>query len=604
VELLERDRALAALAEAHEAAARGNGRVVVVSGEPGIGKTAVVTRLAGELGAGARVLWGACDDLSIPSPLGPFRDMAGEASPALEGALATGASPHEIQALLIAELCEPPAPTLLVLEDVHWADDATLDVITLLARRVGGLSALLVLTFRGGEVPPGHPLHAALGAGQAGASAFVELAPLSPRAVASLAGDDADELYALTGGNPFYVTELLAARPATGLPSSVAHAVEGRAAHLDHAAMRLVELVSVVPNRIGTGVLDVVMPDWAAAAEQPERRGLLEVHPGHVRFRHELARHAIRSSVPGARRRGLHAEILRALQAGHADPADIVHHAEAAGNQDAVAHYALVAARRAAALDSNREAYSHFARAADFVARLPRADQAVLAEELAQAAYAVNRLDEAFPAIERSIAIYREVGDEPAVGRCTRILSRFHWYAGDGDAARRSARAAVAILERDGESSELARAYSGLSQLAMLAEHGEEAIAWGERALALATRLGDERTRAHALVNVGSARNQDDPDATDALLEAHAVAVPPGTATKRRARWSTSATPSCAGSNPSRHSAMPAWRWPTRASTKCTRWPRTRRRWSRGCASGPATGRRPNAALGPSSGAG
>ena len=330
VELLERDRALAALTEAHAGAARGSGRAVLVSGEPGIGKTALVTRFTRDLGADARVLWGACDDLSIPRPLGPFFDLAGDVAPALASALAAGAAPHEIQSLLIAELGEP---TVLVLEDLHWADDATLDVITVLGRRIAALPALLVLTFRGGEAPPGHPLHAALGA-VAGTSAFVELAPLSASAVASLAGDDGRELHALTGGNPFYVTELLAAPPGAELPPSVGNAVLGRAARLDDPARRLVELVSVVPHRVSTGLLDAVMPEWAAAAEQPERRQLLEVGPGHVGFRHELARHAVRASVPSSRRRQLHAEILAVLLAGGGDPAEIVHHAEAAGDSD------------------------------------------------------------------------------------------------------------------------------------------------------------------------------------------------------------------------------------------------------------------------------
>ena len=156
------------------------------------------------------MLLGTCDDLSIPRPLGPIRDLVGTVSPALEEALAAGAAPHDIQTLLIAELELPPRPTVLVLEDVHWADDATFDSITVLGRRIGSLPALLVLTFRGGEAPPGHPLHAAVGAIRADDSVILELAPLSESAVASLAGDDADEVYAATGGNPFYVTELLA----------------------------------------------------------------------------------------------------------------------------------------------------------------------------------------------------------------------------------------------------------------------------------------------------------------------------------------------------------------------------------------------------------
>jgi predicted ATPase/DNA-binding CsgD family transcriptional regulator len=524
VELLERDRALADLAEARAAAARGEGRVVLVTGEPGIGKTSLVSRFVRDLGDGARVLWGACDDLSIPRPLGPFRDLAGDVSADLERALATGAAAHEVHALLLAGLAMPPSPTVLVLEDVHWADDATLDAVAVLGRRIGRLPALLVLTFRGGEAPPGHPVHAVLGAIPPGTSSFVELAPLSPGAVTSLAGKDAEHVYALTGGNPFYVAELLRARPGADLPPSVANAVLGRAARLDDAARRLVELVSVVPNRVATSLLDRVMPGWAAAAEEPERRRLLDVDPRHVRFRHELARNAIRSSVPIARRRALHAEIMRALLALDADPADIVHHAEAAGDEDVVAEHALVAGRRAAAVGSNREAYSHLRRAADFAGRHPVAGQAALFEELALAAYTVGRLDDAFAAMQDAIARFRTVGDEAAIGRCTRILSRFHWFAGDGDAARKAASDAIGILEPLGESVELARAYSGRSQLAMLAEDAGPALEWGDRALELATRLGDERTRAHALVNIGGARIQADPDDTAALRDAHAIA--------------------------------------------------------------------------------
>jgi DNA-binding CsgD family transcriptional regulator len=524
VELLERDGALAVLAEALEAAARGAGRVVFVTGEPGIGKTSLVTQFARDASAAARTLFGTCDDLSIPRPLGPVRDLVGSVSPQLEEALSGDVAPHEIQTLLVAELALPPHPTVLVLEDVHWADEATLDSITVLGRRIGSLPALLVLTFRAGEAPPGSSLRAALGATRADDSVFLELEPLSERAVASLAGDAAVAVYAATGGNPFYVTELLASRPAAELPPSVANAVLGRAARLDETARHLVELVSVVPSRVRTSLLDAVMPDWASAAEEPERRQLLEVDAAHVHFRHELARNAIRSSVPLARRRRLHAEILEALLAANADPAEIVHHAEAAGAMDAVADYALVAARRAAALESNREAFSHYRRATDFADRLAPSEQAILFEELTTAAYLVGRLEDAFRAIERAIQIHGELADAVALGRCTRVLSRLHWFAGEGASARARALEAIAILEPLGESVELARAYSGLSQLAMLAEDDGAAIVWGERALELADRLGDDGTRAHALVNIRTSRMLTNPDEMAGLYEAHVIA--------------------------------------------------------------------------------
>jgi DNA-binding CsgD family transcriptional regulator/tetratricopeptide (TPR) repeat protein len=524
VELLERDQALTTLAAAHASAGRGAGRVVVVTGEPGIGKTSLVTRFLGDLEDGARVLSGTCDDLSIPRPLGAIRDLVGSVSVPLERALAEGAAAHEVQSLLIDELELPPRPTVLVLEDVHWADDATLDSITVLGRRIASLPAVLIVTFRAGELPPSHPLHVVIGAIRPEDSVFLELAPLSESAVSSLAGGDAGDVHAVTGGNPFYVTELLATRTTDELPPSVAKAVLGRAARLDDPSRRLVELASVVPSRVPISLLDAVMPDWAAAAEEPERRQLVEVDAQHVRFRHELARNAIRSSIPIAARRRLHDQILKALLAEGAEPADIVHHAEAAGAEEVVSEYALVAARRAATLGSNREAFSHYRRAAQFVDRLSPPERASLLEELATAAYTVGRLEGAFVGIERAIDVYRALGDEEAVGRCLRALSRYHWVAGDGYAAHRAALEAIAILEPLGPSVELARAYGVVSQLTMLAEDVEPALAWGNRALELAESLGDERTRAFALVNMGTARINADPSAFAELLEAHAVA--------------------------------------------------------------------------------
>lgn len=136
------------------------------------------------------------------------------------------------------------------------------------------------------------------------------------------------------------------------------------------------------------------------------------------------------------------------LLASGADPADIVHHAEAAGREDVVADHALVAARRAAALESNREAYSHYRRASDFADRLPARERAVILEELAGVAYVNGRLDDAFPALELAVSAFREVGDEEAVGRCARLESRLHWYAGDGALACAKAHEAVGRVTR------------------------------------------------------------------------------------------------------------------------------------------------------------
>ena len=293
------------------------------------------------------MLVGTCDDLSVHGRSGRFTTSP-EACPRSWSRRSPRTPPHEIHRLLLEELALPPRPTVLLLEDMHWADEATLDVITLLVRRIASLPVLLLLTCRDGEAPPGHPVYTVLAA----TSAVLELQPLSAAAVASLSGEGADDVYATTGSNPFYVTELLASRSADELPRSITNAVRGRvlAALRRGAAARRARLGRAQSRHhvLRRG------PAWPALAEEPERRALLAVDPRYVRFRHELARNAVRSSIPIAARRRLHAEILAALLSVDADPADIVHHAEAAGAENVVAEYALVAARRAAALDSNR----------------------------------------------------------------------------------------------------------------------------------------------------------------------------------------------------------------------------------------------------------
>jgi DNA-binding CsgD family transcriptional regulator/tetratricopeptide (TPR) repeat protein len=522
VGLLERAEPVALLDRACREAVESRGRVVLVTGEPGIGKTALVSAFTGGL-TSARVAVGWCDDLSTPRPFGPLRDLGRALPGTFATALAAGASIATVQDRLLDELASPAGPTVVVLEDLHWADDATIDVVRAVGRRIGGLPAVLVLTYRDGELPPDHPLRTAVAGFSPGVVDRVPLRPLSLAAVQTLVGDGAREVHARTGGNPFYVTELRAGRPAV-LPRSVRDAVSGRLAALPAAARRLVELVSVVPARLDTAVLDTILPGWAAAAEVPERRELLQVGARTVRFRHELARTAVEAGLPAATRRRLHADVLAGLLRHDAEPADVVHHAEAAGDLDVLARWALPAARQAAALGSYRQAYAHYRRAARLATRLPEAERPGLFEELGSVAYLVGRTAEALVAVDAAVEAYRAAGDAAAQGRCRLVRSRLRWYAGDGTASRAEARAAFEVLQPLGESSDLARACSAVSQLAMLADDVEEALSWGRRAEEMARRLGDDAVRAHALINVGTVESHRDPDATATLEEAHRVA--------------------------------------------------------------------------------
>src|SRR5918996_5005721 len=210
--LLERDDALASLGEAFADALAASGRVALVAGEAGIGKTSLVRQFADAHAGSARVLWGACEALFTPRPLGPVRDIAHDVGGPLLEQLSGGADRVTLLSTLLDELRS--APSLVVFEDVHWADEATLDVLKYIGRRIDRTRCLLVLTFRDDELRAQHPLRLVLGDLPSRLTLRVVLPLLSEAAVAELARRaerPVAGLHAVTGGNPFFVTEVLAA---------------------------------------------------------------------------------------------------------------------------------------------------------------------------------------------------------------------------------------------------------------------------------------------------------------------------------------------------------------------------------------------------------
>jgi predicted ATPase len=245
--LVERDAQLGRLAAALEDARQGRGSTVLVSGEAGIGKTSLLQEFAEGAWPTARVLVGACEDLLTPRPLGPFRDMARDT-----GGLAglAGDDRDAFLDALLAEMAFTQRPAVVIVEDAHWADAASLDIIRYLARRIERLSALLVVSYRDEELRDDHPF-ARMVAALAGPSVLrIELEGLSDEAVTELAvaaGLDPGPVVAAVGGNPFYLTEVLAA-PAAAVPPSVRHAVQARFASLPASCRSSLERLAVVPS--------------------------------------------------------------------------------------------------------------------------------------------------------------------------------------------------------------------------------------------------------------------------------------------------------------------------------------------------------------------
>jgi DNA-binding CsgD family transcriptional regulator/tetratricopeptide (TPR) repeat protein len=506
-ELLERSRELGALANALAGATdERRGRLVLVSGEAGVGKTALLSRFCAEA-RGVRVLWGACDALFTPRPLGPLLDIVRDTGGELDELVHAGALPHDVTSAVLRELTGT-TPTILVFEDVHLGDGATLDVLRLLGRRVQSVQAVVLASYRDTELGRFHPLRQVLGElASDGASERVRLQPLSLEAVARLAephGVDPEELYTKSGGNPFFVTEALAAGDRHAIPSTVRDAVLGRAARLSPQSRVVLEAVAVTPPRTDIVLLEALTGRRLDGLEECVAAGMLVSAEDTISFRHELARLAIEEGIAPERKLELHRAALAALDTpGTNDLARLAHHAEAARDGDAVLRFAPAAAARAAALAAHSEAAAQYGRALRFAGELPLPDRARLLRARWFECYLTAQDDDAIAAIDEALECYRELGDPIQEGDALRCRALVLANVGRVPEAVEAARKAVRLLERRPPGRELALAYASLAGLSVLSEDTEELGLWAPKALELSERIPDAEATVIGLATVG-----------------------------------------------------------------------------------------------------
>ncbi len=520
MELIERGYALQRLLDAVALAGRGAGRTALVCGEAGIGKTSLVRHLAAGHDAG-RVLWGGCEALFSPRPLGPVHDMADEFGPGTRAMLGLEGHRAALFTALLADLADAAGTTLLVIEDVHWADAATLDLIKFFARRLHRVRALMVLTYRDDELGEQHPLRLVFGDLPADAVVRVPLLPLSEDAVVDLAlqsGRASDGLFAVTGGNPFFVTEAL---QVDGVPATVRDAVLARAARQTPAVRQLLDLVAIAPGRIEVGMVEAILAPTREEIAAALASGLLTADSDVYAYRHELARIAMEQAMPAPLARSLHARLLSRMEQGDNDMAmaRLVHHAAGAADSAAVLKYAPRAAAEAISHGAHCDAAALYAKALAHTAGLPAQSRADLLERHAYQCYLTGKMEQAIASRLSALAIWRERGDRRREGHTLRWLSRLHWFVSRNREAEAYADQAVQLLEELPADSELAWALSNRAQLHMLAGHTEQAVAWGMRAIDLATVEGDEEVLVHALNNVGTARYSEGHAEGRAMLE-------------------------------------------------------------------------------------
>lgn len=483
--LLERQAQLTALEEYASDARACRGRLAFVAGEAGIGKTTLVEAFA-RTTRDLRVAHGACDGLFTPRPLGPLYDVAAElGGPLLQACQADRPREH-LFALLLEEL--RTRPTMLVFEDVHWADEATLDLLRYLGRRLKDLPVLVVTTYRDDGLSARDPLRVVLGElGTQRSTRRIDLAPLSRSAVDALAGTVAasgTELHRLTGGNPFLVSEVLRGGLG-GIPPSARDAVLARVAQLQESATRVAEAAALLGGRVDLGLLAAVAGAAERDLDELVDSGLLVSEPSGLRFRHELTRMTIAREIPAHRAAGVHAAALAALVPRGGDDARLAYHAEGAADAQAVQWYAPRAAERSAAMGAHREAVAQLERALRFTDGLSTKELAELWTRLSVEAGLVDRWDHAATAIDQAVSLWREVGDPLRIGDALRVRAVAEWRLCRPQAPG-SAREAVAVLEPLGRTPELAAA---VSRVAVFQEDLASVLEVSSRAEHLAREL-------------------------------------------------------------------------------------------------------------------
>ena len=480
----------------------------MLSGEAGIGKTALVRAFCQEHSHHAKVYTGICDALFTPRPLAPLYDIIWQIweddwkkeSPEDRTTLFTD---------FLHRFDQQPGPSLLVFEDIHWADEATIDFIKFLARRINRLRCLFILTWRDEEIHALHPLKQLLGQLPPHSFTRIQLPPLSRNAVESLAktrGYRGEDVYGISGGNPFYVNEILASY-SPGIPDNIKDSILSVFNRLDNNTRRVCELLSVLPTGLETDYLGELEPQYATDLAGCIETKIILLKDNRLFFKHELYRRTIEYALSPFIRIKLHRAILTTLRdrfETNGETERIIHHAKNANDHPTVVHYAPIAARQAATLGAHIEAARLYHSAIEYYQGKDPDILVGLYEPLAYECYLTNRMKEAIIYQQKVVRIWEEKGDPEKMGNSLWFLSRLWWFDGNRRHAERYAREAIDTLADRPSSRPKAMAFSNMSQLKMLSDQTVESIHWGEKAIRIANELTDEEILSHAYNNVGT----------------------------------------------------------------------------------------------------
>ncbi|HEX5013455.1 MAG TPA: AAA family ATPase [Candidatus Limnocylindrales bacterium] len=558
-----RRRELDAIVASLAAAGAGHGALLLIAGEAGVGKTRLIEEaLEAARAAGAAAAVGRCVELGASGlPFAPIRmalrDLLGAA--AVDGvtartaaldALVPRAGPPAADADRIGlgpdtsqtrafEACLDALrdlgrlqPVLIAIEDIHWADPSTLDLLGYLAHGLSDAPIVLIASFRSDELHRRHPLQPFLGELQrVRTTERIELARFSQDEVAQQIGAILGEpptagllerVFKRSDGNAFYAEEVVAAEQSgSGLPPAMRDVLLARVASLGDAARELLRVVAAGGIRVSTAVVARVAGSPREALDEPLREAVdrhlivpVEVDGDEfVAFRHALVQEAIYAELlPGERTR-LHARYGAALDAAsgssEASSPERAYHWFAAHDLPRALAASVAAGRYAAASHAYGDAHGHYERALEVWDQVPDATERTGLDRIALLEFAAKAASENDPA--RATALMLEAVRSSNEADRTRLAllkerhGRYAWLAGDGLTSIEACREAVRLLPEDAPVAAQARVLASLGQILMVTLQVGEAKAICERAIAAAQAAGDAEVEAHATCSLGVA---------------------------------------------------------------------------------------------------
>jgi DNA-binding CsgD family transcriptional regulator len=505
-ELIERAEFLNSLHMKFESVAEGEGHCVLLSGEAGIGKTSLIKVFCQEKKNVGKIYHGTCDALFTPRPLAPIYDII------LQIRGDNNFDPTNSSALfsqLFHEIKNQHRTTLVVIEDIHWADEATLDFIKFFARRISRLHCLFILTYRDNEILDNHPLRNVLGQLPSDSFTRLQLSPLSREAVAKMAeqrGYKGEDVFSISGGNPFYVTEILASY-SPGVPDNIKDAILSVYLQQEKGTKNAWEMCSVIPEGLEVNRFAKIKSHFDAEMDHCFALKIIIVKNDRVIFKHELYRRTIEGSLSPFKRIALNKKMLDLFLDSFEQEGEIeriVHYAKNANENKLVVKYAPIAARQAACVGAHIEASKLFLTAIEYSDGNDVDQMVEFYESYAYECYLTNQVKDAIIYQGKALKIRQQKNEIEQAGNCLRLLSRLWWFDGNRQEAEKYGKQAIEILVSQPASKAKAMAYSNMSQLKLLSDETAECVEWGNKAIEMANEIKDDEIFCHAMNNVGS----------------------------------------------------------------------------------------------------